>query len=170
MPSPFVRKGRSLLPGQQSELTIINADGSGRDVIFSTADEIIAAPNWHPSGDYLVFNAGGEIWRINIDGSGLKKIEPGKVRDLNNDHVISPDGKTIYLSNSGDFAIYAVGIEGGEPRKVSNDHGPTYMHFLHGVSPDNKTLSYVAIGGPGGRRRGGGGAGPAAGGPGARRS
>ena len=151
--SPFTRHGRTLLPGQQSELTIINADGNGRDVIFATADEIIEAPNWHPDGDYLVFNAGGEIWRINIDGSGLKKIETGKIRDLNNDHVISPDGKTIYLSNSGDFAIYAVGIEGGEPRKVSNDHGPTFYHFLHGISPDGKTLSYVAIEGPKDRRR-----------------
>jgi TolB protein len=152
MPSPFTRKYRSLLPGQQSELTIINADGTGREVIF-TADEIIEAPNWHPDGDYLVFNAGGEIWRINVDGSGLKKIETGTIRDLNNDHVISPDGKTIYMSNSGDWALYAVGIEGGTPRKVSNPHEPNYMHFLHGISPDGKTLSYVAVEGPEGKRR-----------------
>jgi TolB protein len=152
MPSPFTRKFRSLLPNQLSELTIINADGTGRDVIF-TADEIIEAPNWHPSGDYLVFNAGGEIWRINTDGSGLKRIETGTIRDLNNDHVISPDGKTIYLSNSGDWALYAVGIEGGTPRKVSNAHENNYMHFLHGISPDGKTLSYVAIEGPEGKRR-----------------
>jgi TolB protein len=152
MPSPFTRKHRALLPGQVSELTLINADGSGREVIF-VADEIIEAPNWHPDGDYLVFNAGGEIWRIGVDGSGLRKIETGTVRDLNNDHVISPDGKTIYLSNSGDWALYAVGIEGGTPRKVSNDHDNNYMHFLHGISPDGKTLSYVAIEGPDGKRR-----------------
>jgi TolB protein len=152
MPSPFTRKHRALLPGQVSELTLINADGSGREVIF-VADEIIEAPNWHPDGDYLVFNAGGEIWRIGIDGSGLKRIETGTVRDLNNDHVISPDGKTIYLSNSGDWALYAVDIEGGTPRKVSNQHDNNYMHFLHGISPDGKTLSYVAIEGPEGKRR-----------------
>ena len=46
MPSPFTRKFRSLLPRQQSELTVINADGSGREVIL-VADEIIEAPNWH---------------------------------------------------------------------------------------------------------------------------
>ncbi|RYE08182.1 MAG: biopolymer transporter Tol [Hyphomicrobiales bacterium] len=153
MPSPFTRKFRELLPGQRSELTLINADGTGREVIF-VADEIIEAPNWHPDG-YLVFNAGGEIWRINADGSGLKRIETGTIRDLNNDHVISPDGRTIYLSNSGDFALYAVGIEGGTPRKVSNDHAGEYkfMHFLHGISPDGKTLSYVGIEGPEGQRR-----------------
>jgi Tol biopolymer transport system component len=153
MPSPFTRKGRTLLPGQRSELTIINADGSGRKVIFETADEIIEAPNWHPSGEFLVFNAGGEIWRINMDGSGLRKIETGTIRDLNNDHVLSPDGSTIYLSNQIDGALYAVCIEGGTPRKVSNDHKTPFHYYLHGISPDGKTLSYVAVEGPPQRRR-----------------
>jgi Tol biopolymer transport system component len=144
MPSPFARKGRTLLPGQQSELTIINADGSGRDVIF-IADEVIEAPNWHPGGDYLVFNAGGEIWRINIDGSGLEKIPTGTVTDLNNDHVLSPDGQTIYLSNQSDGALYAVGIRGGQPRLVSNKHNTPFHYYLHGISPDGKTLAYVAV-------------------------
>ena len=30
----FARRGRALLPGQRSELTVINADGSGRQEIF----------------------------------------------------------------------------------------------------------------------------------------
>jgi Tol biopolymer transport system component len=153
MPSPFAKKFRSLLPGQQSELTVINADGTGRDVIFAVDDAIIEAPNWHPDGDYLVFNAGGEIWRINVDGSGLKKIETGTIRDLNNDHVLSPDGKTIYLSNQSDGALYSVGIEGGTPRKISNDHKEPHHYYLHGVSPDDKTLSYVAVEGPKGHVR-----------------
>ena len=96
MPSPFTKKFRSLLPGQRAELTVINADGTGREVIFTVDDAVIEAPNWHPSGDYLVFNAGGEIWRINIDGSGLKRIETGTIRDLNNDHVLSPDRTRRY--------------------------------------------------------------------------
>jgi Tol biopolymer transport system component len=144
MPSPFARKGRTLLPGQQSELTVINADGSGRDVIF-VADEVIEAPNWHPDGDTLVFNAGGEIWRINIDGSGLKKIPTGTITDLNNDHVLSPDGQTVYLSNQSDGALYAVGIAGGQPRLVSNPHDTPFHYYLHGISPDGKTLAYVAV-------------------------
>jgi Tol biopolymer transport system component len=150
--SPFARKGRSLLPGQQAELTVINADGSGREVIF-IADEVIEAPNWHPGGDFLVFNAGGEIWRINADGSGLQKIPTGDIVDLNNDHVLSPDGKTIYLSNQKDGALYAVGIEGGTPRLVSNRHETPFHYYLHGVSPDGRTLSYVAIEGKGEHRR-----------------
>ncbi len=150
--SPFTRKGRSLLPGQRSELTLINADGSGREVIL-VADEIIEAPNWTPDGATLVFNAGGEIWRIAIDGTGLERIETGTIRDLNNDHVLSPDGQTVYLSNQSDGALYAVGIEGGKPRLVSNPHDEPFHYYLHGVSPDNRTLSYVAVEGPEGKKR-----------------
>jgi TolB protein len=149
--SPFTRKGRSLLPGQRSELIINNAAGTDRRVIL-TADEIIEAPNWHPDGGYLVFNAGGEIWRINIDGSGLKRIETGTIRDLNNDHVVSPDGKMVYLSDN-DGHLYAVGIEGGQPRRVSNEHATPHHYYLHGISPDGKTLSYVAVEGPQGAKR-----------------
>ena len=151
MPSPFTRYGRSLLAGQRSELIINTPDGSDRQVIF-VADEIIEAPNWHPDGNTLVFNAGGEIWRIGIDGSGLKRIETGDVRKLNNDHVLSPDGTMIYLSNQ-DGHLYAVGIEGGTPRKVSNDHDTPHHYYLHGISPDGKTLAYVAVEGPQGQKR-----------------
>jgi Tol biopolymer transport system component len=153
MPSPFTRKGRALLPGQRAELTTINIDGSGREVIFETADEIIEAPNWTPDGNTLVFNAGGEIWRIEADGSGLQKIDTGTIRDLNNDHVLSPDGKTIYLSNQSDGALYAVGIEGGQPRLVSNKHTTPFHYYLHGISPDGTTLAYVAVEGSGEHRR-----------------
>lgn len=150
--SPFTRKGRALLPGQRSELTIVNADGTGGEVIF-VADEVIEAPNWHPGGDFLVFNAGGEIWRINVDGSGLQRIETGSVRDLNNDHVLSPDGSIVYLSNQKDGALYAVGIEGGEPRLVSNQHATPFHYYLHGISPNGLTLAYVAVEGSAPDRR-----------------
>ncbi len=144
MPSPFTRKGRELLPGQQSELTTINADGTGREVIF-TSDEIIEAPNWTPDGQWLIINAGGELWRIAPDGSGLAKIDTGACRDLNNDHVLSPDGRTVYISNQSDGLIYAVPIGGGTPRLVSNRHSTPFHYYLHGVSPDDKTLAYVAV-------------------------
>jgi Tol biopolymer transport system component len=148
----FARKGRALLPGQRSELTIISADGSNRQVIF-TADEIIEAPNWTPDGAALIFNAGGEIWRIAADGSeGPTRIETGALRDLNNDHVLSPDGRTIYLS-SNDGHLYSVAVTGGEPRRISNTHAAPHHYYLHGISPDGATLSYVAVEGPAGHKR-----------------
>ncbi|MDX6356773.1 MAG: TolB protein, partial [Streptomyces sp.] len=57
----------------------------------------------------------------------------------------SPDGGTIYLS-AGDGHIHAVPFAGGPARRVTNEHTPgPFRHFLHGVSPDGRTLAYVGV-------------------------
>lgn len=150
--SLFTRKGRSLLPGQRAELVTFDL-ASGAPTAILEADDVIEAPNWTPDGKWLIFNAGGEIWRIDAEGGSLpEKIETGTIRDLNNDHVLSPDGGTIYLSNN-DGHLYAVPVTGGEPRRVSNDHATPHHYYLHGISPDGLTLAYVAVEGPAGAKR-----------------
>jgi len=141
----FARRGRMLQPGQRAELTTIAADGSDRRVLL-VADEVIEAPNWTPDGRTLVFNAGGELWRLAADGSETMptRIDTGPLRDLNNDHVLSPDGGTIYVS-SDDGNIYALPIGGGMPHRVSNIHPHRHHYYLHGISPDGATLAYVGV-------------------------
>jgi len=148
----FTRKGRTLLPGQVAELTVIDREAGTPQVIFS-ADEIIEAPNWTPDGKALVFNAGGEMWRIPADGSAApEKIDTGAQRDLNNDHVLSPDGGMLYLSSNNGH-LYGVPLRGGEPRRISNVHATPHHYYLHGISPDGQTLSYVAVEGAEGQKR-----------------
>jgi len=147
----FARRGRALQPGQTAELTFINADGTGRRVIF-TANEVIEAPNWTPDGQWLVFNAGGELWRIAIAGGDPQRIDTGDLRNLNNDHVLSPDGATAYVS-ADDGHLYAVPVAGGTPRRVSNTHATPHHYYLHGISPDGLTLAYVAVEAPQGQKR-----------------
>lgn len=141
-----------LLPGQVSQLITINSDGSGQTVVFE-ADEILEAPNWTPDGLHLIFNAGGELWRFAAEGGAPPvKIDTGQLRGLNNDHVLSPDGTTIYVSDD-DGHLYALPVGGGAPRRVSNDHATPHHYYLHGISPDGLTLSYVAIEGATGAKR-----------------
>lgn len=148
----FARRGRSLRPGQVSQLTVSNRDGSGKRVLLE-ADEVLEAPNWTPDGAALIFNAGGELWRLAVDGPAEPtRIETGAFRDLNNDHVLSPDGRTIYFSENNGH-LYAVPVEGGAPRRVSNEHATPHHYYLHGISPDGGTLSYVAVEGPAGKKR-----------------
>ena len=138
----FPRRGRSLAAGQRSDLTVIDLAGKA-DVIFSTS-EVIEAPNWSADGQWLVFNAGGRLYRIAATGDQPEQIDTGSLADLNNDHVLSPDGTTIYVS-SDDGLLYAVPFAGGTPRRVSNTHPTPFHYYLHGISPDGATLSYVAI-------------------------
>lgn len=141
----FARRGRSLLPGQRSELTIADYE-SGQTRVLFTANEIIEAPNWTPDGAALIFNAGGELWRIPADGSAEPvRIDTGPLHDLNNDHVLSPDGQTIYVS-SDDSHLYALPVTGSSaPRRVSNVHPERHHYYLHGVSPDGLTLVYTGV-------------------------
>lgn len=145
----FPRRGRSLAVGQMSCLTVIDLEGQ-QEVIFS-ASEVIEAPNWTPDGQSLIFNAGGRLFRISAAGGQPEMIDTGHLADLNNDHVLSPDGAVIYVS-SDDGHLYAVPSVGGVPRRVSNEHDTPHHYYLHGVSPDGKTLSYVAVESPAGRR------------------
>lgn len=143
MVSQRPRTPRRLAEGQVSELVIASREG-GLSVIYETAD-LIEAPNWTPDGAALVYNADGRLWRISVDGAeGPLRINSAPVEDLNNDHVLSPDGALIYVT-SNDGHIYVLPVEGGVPRRVTNEHPEGYRHYLHGVSPDGETLAYVRL-------------------------
>ncbi|MCS6758823.1 MAG: PQQ-binding-like beta-propeller repeat protein [Candidatus Devosia euplotis] len=147
----FARRGRTLQPGQTAELTISNADGTGRTVIFTT-DEIIETSNWTPDGQTPIFNAGSELWRVPTSGGTPRRIDTGERRDLNKDHVLSPDGQTVYVSADNGH-LYAVPVTGGTPHRASNTHATPHHYYLHGISPDGLTLAYVAVEAPHGTRR-----------------
>lgn len=138
---------RTLRPGQRSELYVLEVDTGAIRLVYSSSTVLFEAPNWTPSGD-LVVNGDGRLFRV---GDGLEEIDLGGVPPSNNDHVLSPDGTTIYVS-ADDGHLYAVPLEGGAPRRVSNDRGPGFHHYLHGVSPDGQTLAYIGLEQVGDRR------------------
>ena len=137
-----------------SQLATLGIDGADLRIVYQSPDRI-EAPNWSPDGKWLVFNSQGGLWRVAADGSGKPELIPtGDVKGINNDHVLSPDGKTIFFSAKGH--LYATPFEGGQPRRISNDQDPRrhFQYYLHGVSPDGKTLAYAATEAAGGDNAG----------------
>ena len=115
--------------------------GSVRKVL--TAEGRIAAPNWAPSGDWLLVNGDGRLFRIPLDKPELCPLPTGAAIRCNNDHGLTPDGATILLSSHHEGAgscIYSVPVAGGEPVRIS-DETPSWWH---GISPDGSRLAYVA--------------------------
>jgi TolB protein len=132
---------RTLRPGQRSELYVVEVSTGDRRLVHSSSTVLFEAPNW-TAGGRLVVNGDGRLFSATADG--LAEIDLGGVPPINNDHVLSPDGTTIYVS-ADDGHLYAVPLDGGAPRRVSNDRGPGFHHYLHGVSPDGRTLAYVGL-------------------------
>ncbi len=143
--TPRAGAGMRSANGRRAQLMTIGIDGADKRLIYETTSSL-EAPNWSPDGKWLVCNGGGALWRIAADGSGQpENIPTGDVMKVNNDHVLAPDGRTIYFSAAGH--LYAVPFAGGQPRRVSNDQPPArqFKCFLHGVSPDERTLAYVGV-------------------------
>jgi Tol biopolymer transport system component len=141
---------RPLAPGQRARLMVADIDGGTPRLVHETSGSALEAPNWSPDGRWLVYNHDGLLFRIPADaspgdGRGPEPIDTGGITDANNDHLLSPDGATLYLS-AGDGHIHAVPFAGGPARRVTNTRRPgPFRHFLHGVSPDGATLAYVGV-------------------------
>jgi Tol biopolymer transport system component len=116
---------------------------SARVTEVLAVDGRIEAPNWAPSGDWLLVNGEGRLFRVPLSKPRLIQVDTGAAVKCNNDHGISPDGKTIILSSHHEGAgsqVYVMPVAGGEPVKLS----PEAPSWWHGVSPDGRTLAYVA--------------------------
>lgn len=133
-------------PNVISTLETFDIDTGQRKTIRSE-NAHFEAPNWSPDG-FFVINQKGSLFKIFMDGK-KEKMNTGSATRCNNDHVISPDGKTMALSHNLEggedswltSCIFTMPIEGGEPKRVTKK----IPSFLHGWSPDGKMLAYTAL-------------------------
>jgi Tol biopolymer transport system component len=117
------------------------ASGRVREVL--SVERRIEAPNWAPSGDWLLVNGGGRLYRVPLEKPELQPLDTVPAIRCNNDHGLSPDGKRLILSSHHEeqgSQIYVMPISGGTLQKVS----PAAPSWWHGISPDGSTLTYVA--------------------------
>ena len=116
---------------------------TGQCTVLKEFDHLIEAPNWLPTGDRLLYNAGGRLWLFDLATGESRQIDTGFACRCNNDHVLSPDGRSVGLSQGtaedGWSRVYTVPLEGGVPRLIT----PIAPSYLHGWSPCGKKLAFV---------------------------
>ena len=146
---PYTSNPHAVIPpvteklGSRLEILDI-ADGSRKDIY--EAPDRFEAPNWMPDGKKLLFNEGGSLYTIPIEGGTPEKLNTGDVAKINNDHVISFNGKMLGISSSregmpgGGSTVYTLPLSGGEPRLIT-EGTPSY---LHGWSSNGKDVAIVA--------------------------
>jgi len=124
----------------ESTLEVVSIASGDRRAVLHTSGRI-EAPNWSRDGRWLIYNGGGRIHRVRVEGGQPETLDTGFATRCNNDHGLSPDGSLLAVSHhseDGRSRIYVLPAEGGAPRLVTPE-GPSYWH---GWSPDGRTLAY----------------------------
>lgn len=146
--SPGVTWDRS---GNKSILQIFDIE-TGEVQTLKKFDSVIEAPNWSTDGTFLTYNSNGRIYKLNLERSATGDITAGDIAEVpshyvdncNNDHVLAPDGSSLYVSHhtkeDGLSRIYKIFFDGRLPILIT----PLAPSYLHGITPDGKTLAYCA--------------------------
>lgn len=127
-----------------SKLEIYDLE-TGERKVLKEYPYLIEAPNWTIDGKYLIYNSQGKLYKVEVENpQSDMEIPTGFADRCNNDHVLSVDGKEIAISHGtkedGKSRVYTLPITGGVPTLVT----PIAPSYLHGWSPDMKTLAYCA--------------------------
>ena len=131
-----------------SLLEILDVETGHRRVVHASAQPF-EAPNWTSDGGALIYNGSGRgegrgrLFRFDLASGRPAPIDTGTNVRNNNDHVLSPDGTVLGISdqsvNEGRSTIFTVPVGGGRPKRIT----PLSPSYLHGWSPDGKFLVYT---------------------------
>ena len=133
---------RSLALGQRCRIHVLDVDTGEQRMVHESDQVLYEAPNWTADGAWLIINGDGHLFRLPATGGEPERIDLGDLPALNNDHVLGPDGHHIYVS-ADDGHIHRAPLTGGPAIRITQHED--HLHFLHGVSPDGATLSYVGV-------------------------
>ncbi len=133
----------------EATLEVLDVGGSRDRRIVRHFDSKIEAPNWSRDGKSLIYNSGGKIWRVAVEGGEPVQVDTGRYLDNNNDHGLSPDGRQLVISDQIEpdnlSRIHVVTLDGSAPIRTLVDDAQARSYW-HGWSPDGATLAYVRVG------------------------
>ena len=139
---PDAPAGRVLQPGQRCEVWVVDVAQGRSQRVFATHDLLLEAPNWLAAADALLLNGNGRLSRISLSDAQLHPVPIAGIPPINNDHVLDPDGRHVYLS-ADDGHLYRAPLAGGTAIRISD--ADDLMHFLHGVDPAGTRLAFVGV-------------------------
>ena len=129
-----------------SGIYVINADGTEQRLLMRAAVTYPAQLAWSPNGEKIAFTIEHpkapaaqtrnlEIYVVNADGSGQRRLTRSTVRD--NNPVWSPDGRRIAFESS--WQIWVMNADGSGKRRLTRQG---VHNFNPAWSPDGKRIAF----------------------------
>ncbi|HEY0379038.1 MAG TPA: protein kinase [Pyrinomonadaceae bacterium] len=126
--------------GKESDIWIMNADGSDRKQLTASGSGLNHNAVVSPDGRHVVFTSGRTgtrtVWVMNIDGSDPRQLTDGLVEFLPD---VSPDGQWVVYSSldAARLMLRRVHVGGGAPVELKRE-GVNPV-----VSPDGRWIAYL---------------------------
>lgn len=133
--------GTKLVFVSDSDLWVMNADGSNKtNVTNNNATIIEGGPTWSLGGK-IAYERDGQIWTMSVDGTGQTAFS-AITQSFPSRPAFSPDGTKLAFAASDD--IWVINIDGSNEHRATNnsvpDRDPTW-------SPDGTKIIFEKAGG-----------------------
>ena len=128
------------------QVWVADADGMNPVQVTSSLEEMDpGSPRWSPDGRWIAFDLSEEgrtvhIHVVSAAGGAPRQLTTGAYRDTR--PAWSQDGRRVYFGSerSGDWQVWKVPFEGGEPEQVTRGGGREAME-----SPDGAFVYYTKL-------------------------
>jgi len=138
-------------PDGFGQLWLMNADGSNQHLLLNDPGFDDESPGFAPDGSHVIFMRCGPldgefpcaIYRVNVDGTGLRPVTRIHIERSDLFPVYSPDGSTIAFDSRGRQgilgAIYLMNSDGSNLRMLTP---PATGGFLADWAPSGEFLAF----------------------------